>query len=305
MNVGSGSFIANWEDALYVSGYLLDVFTLSGQAETTETEEFAGVGSAGTPLPAGWTGTASGNYTTATSSGTAIPSIGLKNNNEWLQTKTYPAPVSKFTFMYRYPSAATGSSFLVHGLNANNWLRIDSIPYNATTAKTYPTYNFTSSQNYIAFKFTYKKSAGNLAIDDVAATYGSQDTVYVYKNKAVTGNQFEVTGLNEQSFYYYKVRSILGSSASGYSETIDVQTTTGTALKTTLQPDIHLTTNNENILIWGLKGNETVRIYTTTGVCIYQQNAKGDRLSLSLADRGIFIVKVQNNEYRHTAKFIR
>lgn len=305
MNVGSGSFIANWEDALYSTDYLLDVFTLSGQAETTETEEFAGVGSTGTPLPASWTGTASGNYTTTTSSGIAPPSIGLKNNNEWLQTKTYPAPVSKFTFMYRYPSAATGSSFLVHGLNANNWLRIDSIPYNATTAKTYPTYNFTSSQNYTAFKFTYKKSAGNLAIDDVAATYGSQDTVYVYKNKAVTDNQFEVTGLNEQSVYYYMVRSILGSSTSGYSETIDVQTTTGTALKTTLQPDIRLAVNNENILIWGLKGNETVRIYTTTGVCIYQQNAKGDRLSLNLADKGIFIVKVQNNEYRHTAKFIR
>ncbi|MCE5332160.1 MAG: endonuclease [Bacteroidales bacterium] len=303
MNVSSNSFMANWEDALYATGYLLDVFTLSGQAETTETEEFTGVSSAGTPLPSGWTGTASGNYTTSTSSGIAPPSVALKNNGEWLQTKTYPAPVSKLSFMYRFASVGT-NSLGVYGLSNGVWTRIDSIIY-VNTTKAYPVHTFTKSQAMNAFRFIYHKSSGNLAIDDVVATYGSQDTVYVYKNEAVTGNQFEAAGLNEQTDYYYKVRSTLESSVSGYSETIDVQTTTGTALKTTLQPGIHLTVNNENILIWGLKGNETVRIYTSTGVCIYQQNAKGDRLNLDLAGKGVFIVKVQNNEYRHTAKFIR
>ena len=304
MNTGSSSFTANWEEGLYVSDYLLDVFTLSGQAVKTETEEFTGVGSTGIPLPAGWTGTASGNYTAAASSGTNTPSISLKTNNEWLQTKTYPAPVTKLTYMYRFPSAATGSSFLVHGLNANNWLRIDSIFYNGTTAKTYPIYNFTNAQNYTAFKFTYKKMNGNLAIDDVSATYGGLDSVFIYKNKVVSGNQFEITGLNQQSSYAYRVRSTLGNAVSGYSETISVQTLSNTDVKQISLPDIKLSMSEGNLSLSGLMGNETIRIYSITGVCIHQQSAKADHLKLNIAAKGIFIVKIQNNEYRYTAKFI-
>lgn len=304
INTSTSSFTANWEEGLYVSDYLLDVFSLSGQEAKTETEEFLSVSVGGTPLPEGWKGTASGNYTSAASSGTAIPSISLKTNNEWLQTKTYPAPVTKLSFMYRYPSAATGSYFLVHGLNADNWLHIDSIPYNATTAKTYPTYNFTNTKNYTAFKFTYKKMTGNLAIDDVSVTYGGLDSVFIYKNKAISGNQFEVTGLNQQSSYAYRVRSTLGNAVSGYSEAIHVQTLSNTNVKQIFLPDIKLNMSEGNLSLSGLMGNETIRIYSITGVCFHQQNAQSDRFSLNIAAKGVFIVKIQNAEYRYTTKFI-
>ncbi|MDO9153542.1 MAG: endonuclease, partial [Paludibacter sp.] len=179
-DIQNNQFTANWEQTLYASGYLLNVYTITGQKDTTETEGFSNIGTNGKPLPIGWTGTASSSYTTTTSSGIAIPSVGLVNNGEWLQTKIYPQPVSKFNFMYRFPSASIGSSFIIDGLNSNNWIRIDSVPYKGTTAKTYPVYNFLKSQNLTAFRIKYNKvGSGNLAIDDVSVTYGNQDTVFV------------------------------------------------------------------------------------------------------------------------------
>ncbi len=304
INTSISSFTANWEEGLYVSDYLLDVFSLSGQEAKTETEEFPSVGAGGTPLPVGWKGTASGNYTTAASSGNAAPSVSLKNNNEWLKTKSYPFPVTKLTYMYRFPSAATASSFVVHAFSGNDSIRIDSIAYNGTTAKAYPSYNFTVDKNFTAFKFTYKKASGNLAIDDVSATYGGLDTVFIYKNKAVNQSRFEVTGLNQQSTYAYRVRSTLGTAVSGYSETIHVQTLSNTNVKQISLPDIKLSMSDGNLSLSGLMGNETIRIYSITGICIHQENTHSDHLSLNIASKGIFIVQISNNKYRYTTKFI-
>jgi hypothetical protein len=206
--------------------------------------------------------------------------------------------------MYRFPSAATASSFVVHAFSGNDSIRIDSIAYNGTTAKAYPSYNFTVDKNFTAFKFTYKKASGNLAIDDVSATYGGLDTVFIYKNKAVNQSRFEVTGLNQQSTSAYRVRSTLGTAVSGYSETIHVQTLSNTNVKQISLPDIKLSMSDGNLSLSGLMGNETIRIYNITGICIYQQNTQSDRLNLNIGTRGIFIVQIQNNEYRYTTKII-
>lgn len=304
MNISSTSFIANWEEDLHTSDYLLDVFSFSGQETKTEIEEFLAVGANGTPLPTGWKGTASGNYPTAASSGNAAPSVSLKNNNEWLKTKTYPFPVTKLTYMYRFASAATGSSIIVQAFTDKDSIKIDSIAYNGTTAKIYPTYNFTADKNFTSFKFTYKKTTGNLAIDDVSVTYGGLDTVFIYKNKAVNQSRFEVTGLNQQRAYAYRVRSTLGTAVSGYSETIHLQTLSNTNVKQISLSDIKLSMIEGHLSLSGLTGNETVRIYTITGVCIHQENAHSDHLSLNIASKGIFIVQISNNKYRYTTKFI-
>ena len=143
-----------------------------------------------------------------------------------------------------------------------------------------------------------------MAIDDVSDTYGGLDTVFVYKNKTVNGAQFEVTGLNQQSAYAYRVRSILDTAVSGFSETINVHTLSNTNIKNTHIQNIKLNVSDGNLSLSGLMGNEIIRIYTITGVCIYQQNTQSDRLNLNIGTRGIFIVQIQNNEYRYTTKII-
>jgi hypothetical protein len=298
-------FTANWGASPYASGYLLNVFKVAGQADTTEVEGFANVGSTGTPLPTGWTGNASGIYTTATSTGVATPSINLKVNKEWLQTKAYPHPLSKFTFMYRIASTSTGSSLLVDGLSNNNWMRIDSISYKNTT-KTYPVYTFTKEQALLAFRFTYNKvGSGNLAIDDVAATYGNQDTVYVLKDAPATTTQALVSNLTENTDYYYAVRATFGAALSGVSETIGAKTLVNTAVPEHNTSGVKLLSGKNQITVSGLRGDETIQIYTLTGVCIYQSKAAVTQQTISLKQSGIFIVKVQNADYRFTGKLIR
>ena len=305
MNVNSTSFRANWEESLYASDYLLDVFTQTGQEEITESEGFDGVvGATGKPLPTAWTGTASGSYITAASSGENIPSMQLKNNNEWLQTKTYPLNVTKFSFMYRFPSAAAGSSFIVEGYADNNWIRIDSIAYQSTTAKFNPEYNFTASQKMTVFKFIYKKAGGNLAIDDVKATYGGFIANYLHKDLKVVGTQYDVTNLNNNTDYFYQVRTTLGSAISEYSDVIKVKTSDGTGIKPTNNSNIKISKVPNQILISGLQANETVLLFNITGAYVSQQKASSDKAVIPVYSKGVYVVVVQNDKYRFTAKII-
>ena len=304
VNIQPTQFTASWEEALYATGYLLDVFKLSGKADTTETEGFLNVGTGGTPLPTGWTGNSTGNYTTTTSSGDAVPSVALKNNGEWLQTKTYPSAVTKFTCMYRFASAAAGSSIGIYGLSNGAWIRIDSILY-VNTTKAHPMYNFSKAQNMSAFKFIYHKAAGNLAIDDVTATFGNQDTVFVLKDKAVSASMIDVTELNENTNYFYKVRSVLGNATSDYSEVISLKTSTNTGTEVNPVSEIKVVPTQTGLYISGLKGNEMLQIFSVTGICLYQQKAKSAEINIPLATNGIYILKVQNTKFRYCAKFLR
>jgi len=304
--VESNQFTANWGETAYASGYLLDVMNLSGQADTTVVEGFDNIGISGVPvLPTGWTGNPSGLYTTTTSSGVAAPSVNLKVNKEWLQTKIYPQAVSRLTYMYRFASASAGSSMLLDGFNNNTWVRLDSIPYKNTT-KTYPVYTFTKDQNMKAFKFTFSKpaSGGNLAIDDVSAMYGNQDTVFIAKDKAVSTNYSVIIGLNENTQYFYRVKATLGSSVSGVSETMSVKTLVQTKLIELNNSTIKIQSSNDRISVTGLKGDEMIQVYSLTGICLYQHKAGATGVNIPMKQSGIFILRIKNNENTFTAKFI-
>jgi hypothetical protein len=303
-DVSTTQFTANWEQTLYATGYLLNVYKVTGQAPVTETEGFDGVGVAGTPLPTGWSGTASGNYTTAASSGAATPSVGLKNNGEWLQTKIYAYPVTKLSYMYRFASTGTGSSLGVYGLSNGVWARIDSINYSNTT-KTTPSYSFSKSQGMTAFKFIYHKSSGNMAIDDVSATYGNQDTVYVRKDVAVSSNAIAVTGLEANTRYYYNVRATLGSGVSAISETMDAQTTNATAVNSVINPDLRIISRKDALIISGLKGDEMIRVYNVSGACVLQKQAAKEAMNFQLAGKGVYVLRISNSVYHFTQKLIR
>ena len=305
-DVRSTQFTANWGESPFASGYLLNVFKITGQADTTEVEGFANVGSSGTPLPTGWTGTASGNYTSTTSSGAAIPSLALKNKGEWVRTKTYAHPVSRFAFMYRFASASLGSSVLLDALSNGTWLRIDSIPYSSSTSKTYPVYSFTRDKAINAFRITYNKvGSGNLALDDVSATYGSQDTVYVAKNYPVLVNQAVIPNLTENTRYYYAVRATLEAAISGTSETISALTLTNTKVTAQNSTNVRFLSGKDKVVIAGLSGDEFVQVYSLTGVCIYQTKANSAIMNIPVTQSGIFIVRVQGTDYSFTGKLIK
>ncbi len=292
-NVNSDSFTANWEEDLYATSYLVNVFTTTGTANKTETEGFDNVGATGKPLSSGWSGTASGNYTSTTNSGLAIPSVGLKNNGETLVTKLYDAPVTKFTFMYRYPLAGTGSSLKLEASQNEQWQQIANYPY-VNTTKAYPTFDFTTTQNYRQFRFTYTKSSGNLAIDDVQATYGKLDTVFVERNKEVVGTKYLVENLQPNTNYFYRVKSKLDTSISDYSDVM--------ATKTLVQTDINQINEDAPkfcklanlLIISNLNGATSISIFDITGKCIINKQLENQHEASILFDKkGIYIVRIQ------------
>ena len=301
-DVSSSSFTANWEETPYATGYLLDVFQLKGNI-IIETEGFDNVGSSGKPLPDGWTGTASGNYTTQTSSGTNTPSVALKNNLEWLQTKQFPDIISKLSFMYRFPSSATGSYFTVEGQNQSGWSLIETIPYNASTAKYYPSYTFTPDKGYTAIKFTYNKVAGNLALDDVTIEHGKVDTIYMTINKAVAGNQSFVGDLTPYNEYYYRIRANLGNSFSGYSAPVFVSTLS-TGFNNLISQSYRISTSRSGIQVSDLNGYEQIRLYSITGTLLSAAKATSTTATLPLASKGIFILQIENKGRTEIYKII-
>ena len=302
-DISGTSFTANWEETPYAAEYYLDVYQLSGEIKT-ETEGFNNVGTNGKTLPDGWTGTASGNYTTAASSGINIPSIAFKNNLEWLQTKQFTNIIRKISFMYRYPSAGTGSYFTVEGQNQSGWSLIETIPYNASTAKYYPSYTFSPEKGYTAIKFTYTKVTGNLALDDVTIEHGKVDTVFVEKNKPVTGHHTLVVGLNANTEYYYRLKASFGNSFSHFSDAVFVSTTsTGLTGISTLSHRIHAT--RDGIKVCDLNGGEIIRLYSITGSQVSVAKATSDTYTFPLEAKGIFVLKVESNGHSEIYKIVK
>jgi len=303
-DIQSNQFTANWEETLFATGYKLNVFELNGAADTTEVEGFMGVGTSGTPLPSGWTGTASATYTSAASSGNAPPSINLKLN-EWLQTKTYPQSVSNFSFMYRFASASAGSSFVLDGLSNGNWIRIDSILYK-NISKTNPVYTIDKTKEIKSFRFKFNKvGSGNLAIDDVQATYGNQDTIFVMKDVTVATNSVVVSSLTKNTPYFYQVRATLGAYTSQPSESIAVKTLLANKNEEYASSSIKIISKNDQLSISGLQGTEMIQIYSFTGVCLFQCKANSNEIDIAIRQKGAFIIQIRNENKREVFKFLK
>jgi len=138
----------------------------------TMTEGFAG----GTVAPAGWTFTTiGGTYTSTGNFGQASPSLQLDATGDRLITPTYSGQVRSLSFWIKGLTTNSGSALLVEGSsNGTTWTTIQTITNGLPSSGQILTYSATSSPalptGMIQFRFTYTKSAGNLALDDVTVT---------------------------------------------------------------------------------------------------------------------------------------
>ncbi|MEA4935278.1 MAG: endonuclease [Paludibacter sp.] len=302
--INATHFTANWEEDPYTENFLLDVFQLVGNADTTITEAFNNVGSNGKPLPDGWSGTASGYYDTPQSSGVAPPSISLKNTGEWLQTKTCPHPVTSCSFMYKWASTGTGSHFIVQALQGGELVRIDSIPY-ANTSKVIKNYTFNTDNNVLAIRVIYaNKGSGNLAFDDFSMTYGNQTTNYVLKDQPVTGNQLLVDNLTQATDYYYNVRSTLDNAVSPVSETAKVTTSLGTGTVTMI-PQIKIKSMPQCIYLSGLSSGDIVKVFNITGQTLFYGKVDRELTEIPVSKPGVYIIAVQHQGVYFSTKILR
>lgn len=288
------SFVARWEAVDGAEKYEVQCFTLEGNGSTTVAEGFDEVGSSGKPLPEGWTGTASGNYTSEASSGEAPPSVSLKNEGEYIETPHYDANITALSFMYRFASQATGSYFVVEKMSDEEWSVLTTIAYENTSKHTL-SYNFVDADKVEAFRFTYHKEKGNLAIDDVVITYGKNDTVFVEEQREVTETETLFTGLEAPVTYYYRVRAIKNDYRSEWSPTgmavTDPNVEGSAPLYRHATPFTYRVAGN---MLWldNLPQNSRILLYNIQGVLCATQDAPADSARMALPGKGIYVVQV-------------
>ncbi len=293
MEISSTGFSIEWGAIGGAEGYEVDCFTVEGREPVSEIEGFDSVGSNGKPLPEGWSGTASGNYTSAASSGEAAPSVGLKGDGQYIETPYYEDAITALSFMYRFASTATGSSLLVEAMVGDEWQILQTIAYENTTKHT-ETLAFEVSQDIHAFRFTYQKVAGNLAIDDVKITYGSTEREYVLQEQYVAVPRMEITHLLPLTTYHYRVRAVAGDKYSEWSSTESVTTLQDSGVMSYTIEELAYILCNKEITLRNLSAGSRVVIYSIEGLPCSRHIATSHTVTATLPAQGIYIVVVED-----------
>lgn len=229
-DITNSSFTANWGAVSGASGYKLDV-SASATFGTTTTNTINEGFNAGTTVPSNWTFTGiSSTYTTAGNYGTSSPALTFDHTNDRVVTQTLNGETTQLSFWIKGQSTIASSAFLVEGYNGSSWSTIQNITNSIPTTGTTVTYNSSSTpslpSNITQFRFTFTKTTGNLAFDDVSINYNASTPSFLsgYNDLSVGGTSQSVTGLTANTTYYYRVRSTGGGATSANSNTTTVLT---------------------------------------------------------------------------------
>ena len=300
-SIYSTQFTANWEALSYAESYNVRLLEITETEEVTIKEHFDLIGSNGQPLPEGWSGTASGSYTSTASSGESAPSLALKSEGEYIQTPLAPHPITYAQFMYRYPSEATNSYFIVYAINSQGEAReIDRIEY---VNKTKTTLKYDNLNDTYALRIEYHKSAGNLAIDDIVYRYG-QSLLNILDTETTSNNWFTFLNLTANTTYHYSVQAILANGTTTTWSNIVAVSTNDAEAPVAIQPletEYCYYTNRGALHISELTTAATIRIYTPTGMIHSTIHTTQPHTTIPLQS-GLYIIQITTSQHTQTIK---
>ena len=205
--------------------------------------------------PSGWSGTGCTNYTTAGSSGVSPNSVKFDDTNDFLTTPILTGVAKSLSFWILGNSTNASSAFLIEGFNGTSWVTVENITSSIPTTGTTYTYNASSSPalplNISQFRFTYTKSAGNVAFDDVIVTCGTPSPTITASATDLTLNSYtENSGPVSPSTKSFTVAAsaltanlvltapanfeISENATSGYSATLSFSPVSGTVTSKTI-----------------------------------------------------------------------
>lgn len=221
---GAG-FTASWSASPNADSYRLDVATndtFSGGGSGQETLVNEGF-SSGATAPEGWTFTSIATYTTSGNYGDNPPSLKFDATGDRIVTPALQNPTN-LSFWVKGQGTDSSSELLVEGAIAGTWTTVASFVPLPTTATTLSTPVDISVTN---LRFTYTKSVGNLALDDVFIVADAATPSYVpgYSNLTVVGTSQIVGGLDQGVTYYFRARAVNDGGTSSNSPTASVTTT--------------------------------------------------------------------------------
>ena len=118
--------------------------------------------------PAGWSfigcDANSDTYTSSAYVGIAAPSVKFDNTGDQIVTTTFSSPVT-LSFWLRGVSTDSASSFLIEEYGGTSWSTVTNLTELPTSGTNFSGLDLNPSTSQL--RFTYTKSTGNLAFDDV------------------------------------------------------------------------------------------------------------------------------------------
>ncbi len=259
------SFVANWQPVEGATDYRLTVWAVGEGEPETETADFGT--SATATLPEGWTSTANGVYTSSASCGKAAPSLKFSQNGAYLITRTFPNPIKSLSLWIKGQTATSDCTISFECPDDQGWATFKTIAVNAYNSKgTVVTIDEIPANTYALRIYYNKGSRGNVAIDDVAVTYGTSTYILdgydaVSTEGATSMRVSAVKGVNK---YRYSVRAIVGSTRSAESNTIEVTLSNGV-------DDITIDDANAPVEYFNLQGMKVAADNLTPGIYIRHQ----------------------------------
>lgn len=241
---------ANWTNVTDATFYKLDVSEYSDFQTAGASSSIQEGFNAGISQPSGWIfENIGGTYTTNTNYGTSSPSVQFDNTGDKITTIEITGLATELSFWIKGQGTNSTSAMLIEGYENNNWITIRNFNSLPTTGQI-NTYNASTPGitwgNFTRFRFSYTKSNGNVALDDITINYTSSTPSFVTGyNDLDVGNvsTHEITGLNPLTTYYYRVRAVNASTTSANSNT-ESATTIGCDIWVGFNDTITTTANN-------------------------------------------------------------
>jgi hypothetical protein len=307
-SVGANNFTANWNAVTGASSYRLDVATNAlFSVNNTLTEGFEGT----TFPPTGFVSTGWARSTIGADIKTGVASAVANTANGTLTTPAIAYPTS-VSFNLGRSSNATAKTLDVQVSTTSQtagFTTVATYDHSNVTSGSYNSYTVDLSAYsaepivYVRFQKTSATSSP-WRFDDLVITYLVDYTLPSYSNKLVNGTSEVVTGLQDNTTYYYRVRAVSANSLSANSNTQSVTTIvsppTFTSVFQTADVVCQNTAATFNVL--GLVPNSTSTIsYTVNGGAVQTAanvvaNAGGFgtfNVTLSLADNGQLLTITQ------------
>lgn len=295
-DITENSFTANWQSVSQASAYNLNVFAYKMEDCGTETvkvtESFEGLvpRSSGSKrnkyidsnlsvFPENWkidvnTGSIRQLYTTNVAGDTTSVysgkiALAFDATGDSIVTPVLPAPASKFSFWIKNANA-TGT-VAVYGFDGFQWHSLGEASTISYRSGGIADFSANIPVGCIQFKMIYTDENPDLnsptAIDEISYTYGGivKTRDYLVENKRITETSAPVTGLKDNTDYFYTVKSTNGSETSLESNMIDVFGYAGSLSKPVLKEFTDIKggqyTANWNTVI-GSNGYVVYNVYT-------------------------------------------
>lgn len=298
--IQANSFQANWDLLKNATSYSLNVYQKTGgDNEKSETVDFTE-----NKIPSDWKTNASAFYGSQSTGyyGTSAPSLKLDNSGKYLESPVYDGTIKSLEFWYRGASATASSYLTISAFNGSAWSEIKKIQPLEINKGVNVIIGSDELPECTAIKFTYTKDKGNLALDDIKITSGDGLTInYVSGYEALNVGNISsrvVSGLEEETEYYYTVTASDGTYTSKISNEISVVTNNATGIdENTINSSIQI--DNEDIII-NSNSPTNLAVYNITGQLLLSQTMHQGELRLAKANfhSGVYFVKIGNDTHK-------